>query len=401
MSVFLFLVICATIIERRFGKVTAMILATSSVILPATCIANLEVRMYSWAYFFVFMSFIALYDILKSESLKFYISFMIFSLCAAYTHYYALLMVAFFYVVLIIHAIFTKRWKKTFTIVVLTILAYLPWLGILYGSFKRTSENWWLESVPSLVACVTYIFGNSTMVKLFIFLVVGYLIKVLEVWEFRTAISPAKILRKDLLVIEGFKGKFNVELWWILSGIFCCVGTIAIGEIMSYVIRPFLVLRYLVPLVSIMWIIMGVVIRKFKYGNIIGILLVSYLLYSFMPNYISTYKYEKKIDKNLEDFLEEVEIIDGDIILTNHANILFLLDYYYPNIVRKYITDDSIIEEVIVNEEFEKVYLFLNSDTSEEVLESIGEAIRSNLVKVSADGLVMSKSNMNLYVYKY
>lgn len=108
------LIFSLTAIWNRFGKETAVILITLAALSKNAVRYNVEVRMYSWGALFVLLSFYCLYLILDEESTKHYILFTLSSLAAAYTHYYCLVSVAFFYVVLLVLCFFAKRlnWKK-------------------------------------------------------------------------------------------------------------------------------------------------------------------------------------------------------------------------------------------------------------------------------------------------
>ena len=77
----------------------------------------------------------------------FFILFVLFSLMAAYTHYYALLTVFFIYIVFFVLSLIYKRDKLVSFIVVsaLFTLGYTPWLMNLLGQIKTVSEDYWID----------------------------------------------------------------------------------------------------------------------------------------------------------------------------------------------------------------------------------------------------------------
>lgn len=70
-------------------------------IMPSSLEENLEVRMYTWAMFFVTASGVYAFEAyLEPERKKNWIVLILSSLAAAYTHYFALISVAVVYVIL-------------------------------------------------------------------------------------------------------------------------------------------------------------------------------------------------------------------------------------------------------------------------------------------------------------
>ena len=132
------LIIACTTVNKYFGKIPAFVLVTMSSIMKNAVVNNVEVRMYSLAAMFVLAAYIALYCIIEKNRVIDWVIFCIMSLGAAYTHYYALISVAFFYLMLIPVVIKNHSCIKRLIIsYVATVLAYLPWLGILLQSFKK------------------------------------------------------------------------------------------------------------------------------------------------------------------------------------------------------------------------------------------------------------------------
>ena len=70
-----------------FGFVLLMIL------MPVNQYLGVEIRMYSWAMFFVLACAVYAYEVFQKETLFCYSKMTFFGICAAYTHYYALIAV--------------------------------------------------------------------------------------------------------------------------------------------------------------------------------------------------------------------------------------------------------------------------------------------------------------------
>ena len=90
------LILALTVIRRRFGRSTAFLFVTFMSLLQCTLRYNVEIRMYSWVVLFVLTAYLSLYAIFNSNRKRSYVLFTAASLAAAYSHYYALIAVAFF-----------------------------------------------------------------------------------------------------------------------------------------------------------------------------------------------------------------------------------------------------------------------------------------------------------------
>lgn len=97
----LILILACTVIFRQFGLIPAVVVSTFASLTDTAIMFNVEARMYSLGAFFVLAAYLALHNILHSGKTSDWVIFSVASLCAAYTHYYALISVAFFYLALL------------------------------------------------------------------------------------------------------------------------------------------------------------------------------------------------------------------------------------------------------------------------------------------------------------
>ena len=239
------LILANTIIWKEFGAGTTYLLVTLYSVLPNALEYNVEARMYSWASLFVLCSFYYVLVILKDDSLKNHIMFTVFSLLAAYTHYYALLSVAFFYVALMIVAIWKKRNIKYVLITwIITIVAYLPWVSVMFSTLIRTKDGWWLNEIEKLSDCLAFIFDVR---------IVPVSITIL-------------LLTVALVVVRAIKKKDEISTWTVI-GLSSAFLTLAVGQGSSYLVRPFFLVRYLYPIAGVVWLILSVVVGRFGHDN--------------------------------------------------------------------------------------------------------------------------------------
>lgn len=158
---FITIVFAMTVIWKKIAPEVALVLITLLCLSDNAVMYNVEVRMYSWAALFVLLSFYEVYQLLRSGKILNYVLFVAFSLAAAYTHYYALLSVAFFYICIICYTLFFKMLdiKKVVVSCLSTVILYLPWLGIVIKTVMRSKDNFWLTAIPTFRESIDYLFS--------------------------------------------------------------------------------------------------------------------------------------------------------------------------------------------------------------------------------------------------
>lgn len=163
------LVLACTVVRKWFGMIPAAVLVTLSSFTSSAILYNVEARMYSLGALCVLAAYLAFYQIYKENRLFDWCVFGFTSLCAAYTHYYALLSVAFFYLMLLPLWFKGKEFRKRILYLYGgTVLGYIIWLILpLRHSFQRTAEDWWLTDYAGFWSCLKLMFGSSWLVIVF------------------------------------------------------------------------------------------------------------------------------------------------------------------------------------------------------------------------------------------
>lgn len=327
------LIIACSAVNKYFGKIPAFVLVTMSSIMKNAVVNNVEVRMYSLAAMFVLVAYIALYCIIEKNRVIDWVIFCLVSLGAAYTHYYALISVAFFYLMLIPVVIKNHNCIKRLIIsYAATVLSYLPWLGILLRSFKRTSDSWWLGDIPSISDCIKYIFDYKWVFVTFVISIIFFAINQSGTVNFVHTNNKPLLDNIDISINTFEKINFSGEILWILSGLFAIFGTMAVGLGLSYAVRPFFLTRYLFPVSIIAYLISGVCISKMQLRKVWAAVFVMLILWNNIPAYANNYKSESSLNKETSAFLTAVNPSPSDIIYTDNSHLGWtLLPYYYSN----------------------------------------------------------------------
>lgn len=365
------MIVGCTSVKKRFGIIPSAILVTMASLMKNAVTYNVEARMYSLASLMVLVAYIAFYEIIKENNLKSWVVFCIASLGAAYTHYYALISVAFLYAMIIPLAIFRKKYRKAMLIAyAVTILSYLPWLMILVKSFARTANNWWLESIPTIMGCYYFLLDYKWMivgVLVCLALFVIYQIKFLNI-----SISNSGMLKDRLNINIHMPEKLEIsdELYWVISGVVSICGMVAVGLGLSYMIRPFFVTRYMFSVSAMLYLIIGFCVSRMKFRNLWSLVLVLAILWSNVPAYAQKYNADYKLNNDTNKFLQAVTPDSSVELVTNNSHLGWtLLCYYYPENVSKY--DEN--APMQLDTSYEDIWLIWQGELDEAAEASIRE----------------------------
>ena len=224
--------VCATKVRRQWGNYVAGV--------GAVCLACLrieygvEIRMYSFGLLFVTLAFLWLWDVLSRWDVRSWAGFVIFSLCAAYTHTYALLAVSGLWLALLIYVCVSSRshLKAWGIAAAITIVGYLPWMSVLIGQVEHVSGGFWIEPLTpgSLIHLVSAMLNNQQCM-------IGWLF-----FAFLLILFNKGGWRKGGLGI------------YALTGILAPFFVLFVGAVVSVCIQPVLIFRYLMPGLGCLWI---------------------------------------------------------------------------------------------------------------------------------------------------
>ena len=292
--------------------------------------------------------------------------FVISSLGAAYTHYYALLAVAFLYMMLIPFAIKNKQYLKGLIIsYIATIVCYLPWLTVMISRFISNSGSWWLDTIPTVKELVDFLLDNRIIAEFSLFFVILFLFCDLGLLKITFTSNEMKVILSQKKDTGCFR--FSNESYWVISGLIMIVGTTAVGLIFSYLIRPFLVYRYIFPLSSSLFLIIAYSISRMEKNKIISLILITLILSNDIPVYIETYKDENMLDRSTAEFLEIVNPDYTTEIVSN--SFLFeptTINCYYPNNPSRLVDNISDVN----NNNYKKIFLFWDTKLTDEEIDT-------------------------------
>lgn len=249
-----------------------------------------------------------------------------------------------------------------------TILGYLPWLMTLVKTFVSTANSWWLGEIPSILDCWYFLLDYKWMI-ICVFgclaLFVVYQMNFLHI-----SISNSGLLRDRLNIHMPEKMEISNELYWVISGLVSICGTMVVGFALSYMVRPFFLIRYLFPVSAMLYLIIGFCVSEMKLRNLWSLLLVLSILLSNVPAYVQKYNAEYEMNSKTEKFLQAVTPESNVKLVTNNNHLGWtLLRYYYPDNVSKY--DEN--APMRLDTSYEDIWLIWQGELDEAAEASIRE----------------------------
>lgn len=360
------IILCFTCVRKRFGGSASIVLMACSTLMNSAITYNVEVRMYSWAALFSLVSYLWLLRVIERGRLSDWAVFCLASLAAGYTHYYALLLVAFLYCGLIVLSIARRvRWQRVFVACLLTVIGYAPWLAVLLGTLERTSESFWMTEVPALWESVRWLLdvgngsGGTTTLLLFAFV----LLLVLFILEKTGFVGVSKSNQKWVVSLPGKQTAIDDEGVWVLTGVASVLAVIVTGLLVSKMVRPVFALRYLYPAAMLVWLLLGVLSSRFGARRLISVVLVLLVLHAGLPAYKEQRSQEEAVQQVQAQTMEAMEEVgEGDVLLSDILHLRWsVLEAYFPGVRVGTVDMGAPLDA----ESGERTWLVLSSDLTE------------------------------------
>ena len=302
-------------------KVTLLILFLILTNLTSNFIyMGLEVRMYSWASFFVTISGIYAYKVYKKLQRKDIIIFIITSLGAALTHYFALIMEVVIYIILFVALLIKdkKNIGKIIKIVLCTIIGYIWWLPKALRQFIDVQNDYWITFTPEdILIYIKRILGTDVNdgVAIFIYIVIGIVL----------VNALYKLIKKKYKNKEKENVIFSICL---ISFPFLIIG---IGSILNIILTPIFVDRYLTPAICLFW--MGVInlLNYIDFDKILISILTIIIIILGIFGYKN--KFANEMASGTNETLEFMKNNSkkGEFVITNIWGLYWsVFRYYFP-----------------------------------------------------------------------
>ncbi len=307
---FLILAISATKIRKDYGWLTCGVFAFAIATMSVFFIEFLIIRMYPWALLFMILVFIYFKEVMVNFDRKSWILLTLFTLLAAYTHYFLLFTCGLIYLMILANILRSpdrkekiKKWIKS--VVCLAIL-YAPWFIILIRQIGTQSGAAKKPMVfTDIFNYLTYFAINNPDFNLEMI-----------------ALKALAIIFVVIVLVLIYKNNAKYEA----SGVFLMYATTAIGVlVLSLTVQPLRV-RYLGAAFGIFWLSVSILLGKIESDKVLAILLAFILVFSVTGIALT---HEDAISKikwadDREDFLDSINNNSTVIVYNTNFGYMFM-----------------------------------------------------------------------------
>ena len=341
-----------TFVHRRFGFQTAFLYILMLGAIPCAMEYAIQVRMYSWAMFFVTSCGFAAADAYDREKKRDWVFFALAGIAAAYTHYFAFVSVLWIYGFLFLAVFFTKRKKlPAFGLAALiSLLAYVPWMKVLKTQIGGGSQKYWIPAIDKevLLGYLDTLFETdlpySTQILVFLFGIAFF-------WLLAELLHKRR--EEDMLA---------------LLALLTMVLTAVVGVAVSLAMRPVFIARYLMPCVPLLSLFFAAVWARAEKKVYASLVIFVFFLGTVTYEHTWYVEYQSTYVPQTEAFFAE-NLGPNDLIVYNYKLFDFIYLYYFEADRLCY------IEDVDLSGDYDNIWLLdtqYNPDFSKEELEEYG-----------------------------
>ena len=257
---FVGVILALVILRRHFGNIFAayFIIITG---LASTCLQyNLEIRMYSLAFFSVACCYYCAYRVLSGGKLAWF-GMVFWALVGAYSHYYAMMAVGIMIFVTGVAAFIRYKgmtWIKGLIALVAYIAGYSPWFKYLFHATGSVSNSWWITEIMGIRESMRMILCGAEFQKIVFCLLAVFLLVLFVAESSIIKISNNTGVINISIHSPSIKGWSN-ETYASAVGVLTIVGTMIAAYVLCITVSPVLAPRYLYSLsaVTILMLVMS------------------------------------------------------------------------------------------------------------------------------------------------
>ncbi|MBR1441530.1 MAG: hypothetical protein IJ589_09950 [Lachnospiraceae bacterium] len=320
------MILSAVLIRKRWGLMVSFLFNLSIALAPLLSYYNVESRMYSWMDFFVLSGLIFGRECLELElskkSLLYWILFYLAGVGAVYTQYFGVLPIVVCYFWMGLTFLFRKEFKKILSLLAcafLSIIGYLPWMGVLLKTYGTKGDTQNYEMSFSLLKFFEENYETNLMFS-------GITALIL--------LAAAVIL--FLIFIKRFeKNEISFLFMLIFNVIFCLITAQLIGAGNGH----FFSSRYILYILPMFWLFESTVFAKLDL-KIAGLFLI-WTTVLCASSYVGTYDYRYNMTPLMDKTVAftDANIEEGAVIVYDFQTFDTVYSYYLPGHEFIYIDD--------------------------------------------------------------
>lgn len=255
--------ISITEIKKDYGHLTCGLFLFTTITTSEFFRQFLTARMYSWSILFLILSFICVRSIINKNDMKHWILLSIFSVLCAYTHYFAAISSIVIYLLLLGYIIKNNKSsiKEWLISTIIGIVCYIPWMLILFNQLSSVHQSYWIQQI-TLENMIIFFSFALTSIEEQIFQVISFIIILICIYS----------------IFKKYLENNDEDNTYALFGALTFLGTILIGSIISFVFKPILIERYLIPSIAVFWLGFSIYISKINIKRYIPLIIIVLLV---------------------------------------------------------------------------------------------------------------------------
>jgi uncharacterized membrane protein len=351
------LIIVTLFLNREFSRRTAIVFLLCFLASNSMLFYSIEIRMYSWALFFLTMLAPIGWYVVKTGKNAWWALWVVCFLGAAYTHTYAAVAAGIAFLLLWIRLLMRRERSvlKPLMASGLTFLFYLPQIVVVIGQFGTvSSSDYWIKDSTSINAIASYIRS------------------VFQFGNYKRAVWLYVALFAVLLLLHGRKKNKSSGDVLAFNCLLCVVFYLALNWCISALTRPLFVGRYLTPLCAFVFMYMAIaivdVVRK-KWQIAVAAVLVLFCCLNIYTNLRREYRENKQYMKFYSFLKENVDEKDAFVFLQpNPRRLSLVMSAIFPNHDRIYMEDLQKIDT--------SVWVFIGDDECLEQMENLPQSLK-------------------------
>ncbi len=305
----------ASVVRKRFGNIVSYLFIICLFTMPYLLFYGVEIRMYSWGFFFATASGIYAYEVIKDSNRKNWFCFTLFSVGAGYTHHFAFVTVGFVYLFLLLYYLISDRLhiRRWFLCLAATIVLYFPCLITTLQQMKSVSGYFSMPEV-TLSVFIRYMRFPFTVGNPLVSIALALLILILLI---------RFLLNKNRQLLD----------WYAVSCFAIFYGVLCFGTIVSKIMTAnIFVDRYLFFAFGLMWLFFAISVSTFSKNYRIAVIV--FLLIAGIIGYTKEWKLEYAEGLETMQIFMDAHFEPDDCVITYEeaAQIATCLEFYYPDI---------------------------------------------------------------------
>jgi len=323
-------------LNREFSCRTAVVFLLCFLASDNVLHYSIELRTYGWAILFITGMAVASWYIFKTGKLKWWATFVVCAVGAAYSQHYVAMLAGIVYGCLFF---FIAKYKpreipKALLAALAAIALYTPILPSTINQFASASDNYWIGSTTFVRKFVDYVMilfsnGNNFLVYLTF-----------------TAFCA------ECIFFVQLKDKTRREVF-----AFACLAVIlaflTVNSLISVLFKPMFIGRYLVPSLGLLWLFGAIVFERIQNRRIKGFVCSSIIVLAMTCYSVRGYReYNENIGYNAFRQTVETKLTDNDVFVfaPDMDHIVGVVSTLYPE-------NTYVIEKTVDNPDFPDIQM--------------------------------------------